>query len=223
MAQVPTLPFHPSETVLFPGMVHVTEVPPSARAIVEQCYREESPMAVVYARHGRIPQRWPRVGTAGYVTQVEEVDTDVLKCAIIGGERIWVEGVRAHGEYPHAYIAPFPLEETEHDMLHTLTADVRRRLLTYLGLLEAIQGEPLTRQNIPEAPLAVAFFTAIAVQLPGNIKEFLLAIPSLRQLLLTEIEMLRHEIALLEEMAERYRKNAMPELIDTPLGAVSLN
>lgn len=223
MTHVPMLPFHPSDTVLFPGMVHVAEIPPASRPIVEQCYRDETPLAVVYARHGRIPERWPRVGTAGYVTQVEELDTDVLKCAIIGGERIWVEGVRARDEYPHAYVAPFPIEQTEHEALHALSADVRRRLLTYLGLLETIQGEPLTRQAIPETPLAVAFFAAIAIQLPGNIKEYLLAIPGLRQLLFTEIEILRHEIALLAEVADRLHRDMLPELVATPLGSVSLN
>ncbi len=220
----PIIPVLPLNTVLFPGMVLPLEVRnPGERQVINLCLDSDMPFGVVLGRPAPLGfEALPhQIGTAAYITNYEPLDEHHVKVRAVGSERFMVTHFYRQGEIMTAAVIPYPIQETEDPRVRTLAAQLRPLVQTYLDALETLFGQPLTTEEIPENALALACFTAVVLQVPNALKQALLSIATLPEMLLAEQRLIHRELFLVYHM--RDMRGHEPPLVDTPLGRVSLN
>lgn len=228
MAQTtwPIIPVLPLNTVLFPGMVLPLEVhTPEERQVIDLCLDQDTPFGVVLSRPDPLGlQALPhQIGTAAYITNYEPVDERVMKVRAVGSERFMVTHFYRQGHLMTAAVIPYPIQDTAPDKSRRLAEKLRSLVHMYLDALAALFGQPLTTEEIPENALALACFTAVVLQVPNAIKQALLSIATLPDMLVAERRLLLEELFLVRHMHDVQRSGHLPPLVETPLGYASLN
>jgi Lon protease-like protein len=200
-ADVMELPLFPLNVVLFPGQtlpLHIFE--PRYRTMIQRCIEQGQPFGVVLAQDDNdgTPHA---IGTAARITQVERLPDGRMNILTVGVERFVLQNIY-EGEddyligdalfYPFKDDAPLP------NQLRNL---VIARLRRYLTLLATMSGAKFRFEQFPNDATAVAVFAAIALQLPLQKKQELLAIESVNQLLSREADLLKSELLQLSIMA----------------------
>ena len=201
------LPLFPLNVVLFPGMVlplHIFE--DRYRLMIRRCLNEGRPFGVLLIREGKevgeaaIPYE---VGTSARITRVERLDDGRMNITAVGAERFRVRRFRAGEPYLQGEVEPFPPTEGETPEARRWADIVRPLISDYIGLLARAAGLQLGLvENLPEDPTALAFLTAIALQVSHAEKQRLLEISSVPDILAEERAFLRREDKLLRFMVE---------------------
>lgn len=216
-AEVIELPLFPLNVVLFPGQtlpLHIFE--PRYRLMIQKCIDEKSPFGVVLLNEGDGEPY--SVGTYADITDVEHLADGRLNINIVGIERFIVEDVHMTDEgylLGEAILFPF-----RNDLKpgKELRRDVITQLKKYLGLLSNVSGVRFKFDRFPRESAGIAVFVAIALQLPLDDKQELLATESVSELLRKESKILKDELFTLGIMSKTIR----PPL-DTEDSIFSLN
>ncbi|GIV83413.1 MAG: ATP-dependent protease [Candidatus Roseilinea sp.] len=204
-AKVRALPLFPLNVVLFPGQtlpLHIFE--PRYRVMIRRCIENDEPFGVVLARDEE-PDEPHDVGTSARVTDAERLSDGRMNIVTLGEERFRLHDFRAseHG-YLIGDVTPFPFIEDAapaDPLVHT----VSQRLARYLKRLGEASGLHFRFDHFPTQPVDVAVFTAIALRLPLEQKQFLLAQARVTDLLAVESEILREELKMLSIIAAAIR------------------
>jgi uncharacterized protein len=200
-ADVMELPLFPLNVVLFPGQtlpLHIFE--PRYRTMIQRCIEQGQPFGVVLAQQDNdgIPHA---IGTAARITQVERLPDGRMNIMTVGVERFVLQNIyEGEDEYliGDAIFYPFKDDAPLPDQLQNL---VIARLRKYLTLLADISGAKFRFEQFPNDATAIGVFAAIALQLPLEKKQELLAIESINQLLSREADLLKTELLHLSIMA----------------------
>lgn len=200
-ARVYELPLFPLNVVLFPGQslpLHIFE--PRYRVMIKKCVDNGEPFGVVLAKNEE-PDAPESVGTSARVTEVKRLPDGRLNIVTLGEERFKLHDFR---ESEHGYligdVSDYPLDETQ-PIDTTVTATVRRQLARYLKLLADANGMKFRFDQFPEAPADIALFAAIALRLPLEAKQELLAEDQLAGLLRREAQVLGEELKMMQIVA----------------------
>lgn len=204
-AKVRALPLFPLNVVLFPGQtlpLHIFE--PRYRVMIRRCIENDEPFGVVLAR-GEEPDEPYEVGTSARVTDAKRLADGRMNILTQGEERFRLHDFRVseHG-YLIGNVTPFPFVV---DAMPTdpLVSTVSRQLARYLKLLGEAHGLDFRFDQFPTQPVDVAVFTAIAMRLPLEQKQVLLAQERVSELLAIESEILREELKMMQIVASAIR------------------
>lgn len=219
MSEYRELPLFPLNTVLFPGMIlplHIFE--DRYKLMIGECIKENRPFGVVLIREGdevggeAIPYN---VGTTAHVTQMETLGDGRMQINSVGYQRFKIHNVRRDKPYLVGLIEDFPLEGENSEEAEAIAVRVADSLRRYLQLLANANPEldSLPTDTLPDDGVALAFLTAIVLQLPLDEKQNLLEADNLVSLLRTEQDLLRRELALVEYMIRQQRP---PEDLASP-------
>lgn len=211
MSEYRELPLFPLNTVLFPGMIlplHIFE--PRYKLMIAECIKENRPFGVVLIREGvevggeAVPYN---VGTTAHVTQMEPMGDGRMQINSVGYQRFKIHNVRRDKPYLVGLIEDFPLEDSDSDEAAEIASRVAVSLRSYLRLLASANPdlESLPTDSLPDDGVALAFLTAIVLQLPLDEKQSLLEADNLVSLLRVEQDLLRRELALLDYMIRQQR------------------
>ncbi len=204
-AKVYALPLFPLNAVLFPGQtlpLHIFE--PRYRIMIRRCIENDEPFGVVLARDEE-PDEPHDIGTAARVTDAKRLSDGRMNILTLGEERFRLHDFRVseHG-YLIGDVAPFPfIEDTMPS--DPLVQSVTRQLARYLKLLGEANGLSFRFDQFPTQPVEVAVFTAIALRLPLEQKQLLLAQERVTDLLTLESEVLREELKMMSIVAAAIR------------------
>jgi Lon protease-like protein len=200
-ADVMELPLFPLDVVLFPGQtlpLHIFE--PRYRTMIQRCIEQGQPFGVVLAND--VEDSTPHnIGTAARITQVERLEDGRMNILTVGVERFVLQNVyEGEDEYliGDAVFYPFKDDVKPRNQLIGL---VLARLRRYLTLLSEISGTKFRFEHFPNDATAIGVFAAIALQVPLDRKQELLATESTNELLATEAEILKSELIELSVMA----------------------
>ena len=192
-ADVIELPLFPLNIVLFPGQtlpLHIFE--PRYQKMVQKCIAEKSPFGVVLLNEDDGEPY--SVGTYADITSIEPLEDGRMNINIVGIERFIVDGVRMTEDgYLIGAAILFPFRN---DLKpgKELRRDVATRLKKYLGLLSNVSGLKFKFDRFPRESAGIAVFAAIALQLPLDDKQELLATESVSELLRKENRILKDEL-----------------------------
>lgn len=217
-ADVMELPLFPLNVVLFPGQtlpLHIFE--PRYRVMIQRCIEESQPFGVVLAQDDDDTDPHT-IGTAARITQVERLPDGRMNILTVGVERFVLQNIyKGDDEFliGDALFYPFKDEAPAPADLMTL---VIARLRKYLSLLANLSGAKLRFEQFPNDAAAMAVFTAIALQVPLETKQELLAMESIDELLRLEADLLKSELLTLSIMASAVRPT-----VDTDKMIFSLN
>jgi Lon protease-like protein len=198
------LPLFPLNTVLFPGMTLPLRIfEPRYLQMVDRCVKGDPIFGVVYIKEGQevggpaIPHQ---VGTVARIIAVEKKGQGVLHITTVGEERFRVRKLQHSEPYLVGEVEPFPLEKMDAPEVEALV-DVEIGLLsTYLELLSQVTDVEVRLQRAPEDPETIAYFVAMLLQAPLQIKQQLLSIADLPTLLNQEALLLQADLTALTVM-----------------------
>lgn len=204
-AKVHALPLFPLNAVLFPGQtlpLHIFE--PRYRIMIRRCIENDEPFGVVLARDEE-PDEPYDIGTSARVTDAKRLSDGRMNILTLGEERFRLHNFRVseHG-YLIGDVTPFPFVE-DAAPVDPLVNMVSQRLAHYLKLLGEANGLSFRFDHFPTQPVDVAVFTAIALRLPLEQKQFLLSQERVTDLLAIESEVLREELKMMSIVASAIR------------------
>lgn len=200
-ARVYELPLFPLNVVLFPGQslpLHIFE--PRYRVMIKRCVDHNEPFGVVLALDEE-PDAPASVGTSARVTEVKRLPDGRLNIVTLGEERFKLHDFRECEQgYLIGDVSDYPFDATQPANAH-VTATVRRQLARYLKLLADANGMKFRFDQFPDAPADIALFAAIALRLPLEAKQKLLAEDQLAGLLNREAQVLGEELKMMQIVA----------------------
>ncbi|MCS7056902.1 MAG: LON peptidase substrate-binding domain-containing protein [Thermoflexales bacterium] len=204
-AKVRALPLFPLNVVLFPGQtlpLHIFE--PRYRIMIRRCIENDEPFGVVLARDEE-PDEPHEIGTSARVTDAKRLSDGRMNILTLGEERFRLRDFRVseHG-YLIGNVVPFPFIE-DVTPADALVNTVSQRLARYLKLLGEANGLSFRFDQFPTRPVDVAVFTAIAMRLPLDQKQFLLSQEHVSDLLAIESDLLREELKMMHIVASAIR------------------
>ncbi|MFC1466638.1 MAG: LON peptidase substrate-binding domain-containing protein [Candidatus Brachytrichaceae bacterium NZ_4S206] len=204
-AKVHALPLFPLNAVLFPGQtlpLHIFE--PRYRIMIRRCIENDEPFGIVLARDEE-PDEPHDIGTSARVTDAKRLSDGRMNILTLGEERFRLHDFRVseHG-YLIGDVTPFPFVE-DAPPADPLVNTVSQRLARYLKLLGEANGLSFRFDQFPTQPVDVAVFTAIALRLPLEQKQFLLSQERVTDLLAIESEVLREELKMMSIVASAIR------------------
>ncbi|MCS6848777.1 MAG: LON peptidase substrate-binding domain-containing protein [Anaerolineae bacterium] len=204
-AKVHELPLFPLNAVLFPGQtlpLHIFE--PRYRIMIRRCIENDEPFGVVLARDEE-PDEPYDIGTSARVTDAKRLSDGRMNILTLGEERFRLHNFRVseHG-YLIGDVTPFPFIE-DVAPADPIVNTVSQRLARYLKLLGEANGLSFRFDQFPTQPVDVAVFTAIALRLTLEQKQFLLSQARVTDLLAIEAEVLREELKMMSIVASAIR------------------
>lgn len=203
------LPLFPLNTVFFPGMtlpLHIFE--PRYREMINLCIDQRQPFGVVLIDDGPEvggpevggPARPHPIGTYGSISRVERLPDGRLNIEVVGQERFHILTLHHDKAYLTGTVERFPLvtdsAETVASVSHSLSLWARR----YLKVLGQIADFEFEKHELPDNPVALAYFAAIIAQVPMKDKQVLLNCPTTDELLQREVTLYKREISLLRAL-----------------------
>jgi Lon protease-like protein len=204
-ARVYELPLFPLNVVLFPGQtlpLHIFE--PRYRVMIQRCVESNEPFGVVLAQDEE-PDQPCEVGTSARVTEVKRLPDGRMNIMTLGEERFKLHDFRVSEDgYLIGDVSAYPFDETERPA-DALTASVSRKLSTYLKALAQANGMRFRFDQFPTMPMDVAVFAAIALRLPLETKQELLAQLRVVDLLQLESDVLADELKMMKIVASAIR------------------
>ena len=204
MTKLKELPLFPLNTVLFPGMqlpLHIFE--DRYRVMISQCIAQNQPFCVTLIQEGAevggsaIPHK---VGTSAHIVHVEHLEQGRMNIQAMGHKRFRVHQLRHDLPYLVGLVEGFPVQRGTKATELAAMRELETQLQLYLGTLAEAVNVDLEIAQLPDDAMALAFLTAIVLQVPLEEKQNLLAIPGLQAIMQAERRLLTRELALLEYM-----------------------
>lgn len=198
------LPLFPLNTVLFPGMVlplHIFE--PRYQEMIQHCLEAELPFGVVLIAHGHevggpaIPHK---IGTAARILRVDRQPEGRMNITTVGTQRFRILELDHSRSYLQARVAHYPVINGSTRLAHEMAQRVRPKIVDYVELLSKASRTNLKFGRLPEDPTTLAFLVAIALQVNNDVKQQLLELPGVPEILDRERYLLSCELLLLEHM-----------------------
>jgi Lon protease-like protein len=207
--QVPGLyqiPLFPLNTVLFPGMVlplHVFE--PRYRVMINRCIQTGQPFGVVFIHEGDEvggSETHHNIGTSALITQVDRLADGRMNIQTVGFERFRIKGYYQEQPYKIALAEEYPTAAPDNTEAAQVVGQIYPAFTRYLNSLIRHTDMTLSGQDIPQEPLALAYFIAIVMPLPLEDKQRILASPTAIDMLQLESSFIRRELALLAALLQ---------------------
>lgn len=204
------LPLFPLNTVLFPGQpmsLHIFEE--RYKEMINLCVETHQPFGIVLLERGQAeqnpffsePAKPYMIGCTAQITQVKQLSQGRMNITVVGRERFKIHSLSNDKSYLVGNVEIFPMDIDE-------TAETKRyqRALSlwlerYLQILEdSGQIQPGMRQ-LPNDASALAYLSAILLQgVESHVKQDLLAVDSLNEMLKRLCDIYKHEVVLLRAM-----------------------
>lgn len=202
------MPLFPLGVVLFPGMVlplHIFE--PRYREMIKVCVEERTPFGVVLIREGQEVggNATPHpVGTAARITKLEKLPDGRMKILVRGTRRFRLLEVNRSREYLTGRVTHYPVVNGDTRLAVEQAQRVRPKIVNYVDLLSRATGVQLDLDRLSEDPTALAFLTAIALQVNPNEKQRILSLAGVPAMLDLGNYFLAREIQLLQHMIDSH-------------------
>jgi Lon protease-like protein len=208
------LPLFPLSTVLFPRMVlplHIFEE--RYKAMIKYCDENDRPFGIVLIREGEevgAPAEPFSVGTEAHILRITDLEDQRKLIVVQGRERFTIEELSFQEPYLVGEVEKLPLETGGLDS--RLLGHVEIAFYRYLRMLKQAQGLSVSISNLPEDPEGVAWMVAWGLQMDQKIKQELLGVANLQELLLREQALLEEENRMLYLLGqEDVRRRQPPE------------
>jgi len=203
------LALFPLNMVLFPGMVHGLHIfEDRYKLMINVCIQQGRPFGIVLNRttmDPAQPSRPHKVGTTAHIVQVERLEDGRMNILIIGRTRFRTLEILQEQPYFVVRAEEYPLLSGETEIAMSLAEEVRTRLPRYVEWLGQAASLELKIADLPEDPTLVAYLTAIALQVPVEDKQNLLAQATVPGMLRDEVYLLRREDMLLQHFVKIYQ------------------
>ena len=219
------LPLFPLNTVLFPGMalpLHIFE--DRYRLMINECLQANRDFGVLLSGAGSLREEMggpQAIGTSARITQVQRLKDGRMDILTSGQERFRVLQLLRVKPYIVARIENFPLEATDSPRVANLVEISKELLTRYLRLTSEVLGTLIHIERTPRDASSLAYLVAISVQVSLEEKQEFLAIPTLPDLLLREVAILRREIEFLRRLHQVQDSNV--GYVQGPTNYLSLN
>jgi Lon protease-like protein len=220
------LPLFPLNTVLFPGMalpLHIFE--DRYRLMINECLQANRDFGVLLLSGadslGEEMGAAHVIGTSARIIQVQRLNDGRMDILTSGQERFRVLQLLRVEPYIVARIESFPLEATDSPKVANLVETSKDLLTHYLRLTSEVLGTLIHIERTPRDASSLAYLVAISVQVSLEEKQEFLAIPTLPDLLLREVAILRREIKFLRRL--RKVQNSNVGYVQGPTNYLSLN
>lgn len=195
--------------------LHIFE--PRYREMINLCIDERQPFGVVLIDEGEevgAPARPHPIGTYGSITRVERLPDGRLNIEVVGQERFRVLTLHTDHAYLTGTVERFPLMTDNAEMVASIGKSLSLWARRYLKVLGQIADIAFEKHELPENPVALAYFAAIIAQVPMKDKQVLLNCPTTDELLQREVTLYRREISLLRALLTspqaRHNPNVSP-------------
>ncbi|AUG76658.1 ATP-dependent protease [Kitasatospora sp. MMS16-BH015] len=136
------------------------------------------------------------IGCIADVTSVQELPDSQYKLVVTGTTRFWLRSVDTGGPYLIGEVEP--IEEKQGEEAGALALGVERAFRAYQKRLAGARESSLAgEQDLPVDPQVLSYLVAAAALLPTPVKQQLLAATDTATRLAAELDLLRHETAIL--------------------------
>lgn len=198
------LPLFPLNSVLFPGMplqLHIFEE--RYKTMINRCIDEKSPFGVVLIESGLEalgPLAEPHlIGTTAHITQVQHLPYGRMNILAVGKDRFRINEFYNKYQYLSGQVDLINFNESTYtDEQHV--DRLRQLFMKYLQTLEQSGQARLMDKKLPDDAATLAYLSAYVLQIEMPVKQTLLEVPSLSQLMTRLISLYRHEITMAEIM-----------------------
>jgi uncharacterized protein len=190
------IPLFPLHTVLFPGQVlplHIFE--PRYRQMIGECLQHSAPFGVVLIKKGTEAGQAAEpvmVGTTARITHVQTLDDGRMNILTVGDTRFRVLQLHTERAYLEATTSLWQWPDEDAADLQPLAHDVLERLRRYL----AERGQEANQEafaDVRDNPVLVATAAAAVPDLSLADRQHLLEMPTLKDLLRRETDLLEQE------------------------------
>jgi Lon protease-like protein len=199
-----TLPLFPLNTVLLPGMTLPLRIfERRYLQMVQDCLEGDSVFGVLLIKEGHevgevaVPHG---VGTTARILSVERASPDELHIVTVGEERFLLHDLSHDKPYLVGHVEPFPLEGRESSRVDSLYDAVLVLLTVYLDLVSQANGIDIQLRQAVADPAEMAYLVAALLQVSLAVKQQILSIASLDDMMQREVALLQSEITALTVM-----------------------
>jgi uncharacterized protein len=205
------VPLFPLSVVLFPGMVlplHIFEE--RYKAMIQDCLQANQQFGVVMAQptpQGETVTAARSVGTLALITHVDRLDDGGMNIETVGLERFRLLRVERLKPYAVGDLEMEPLQEDSSQQVAEALKDVGSLFVDYLRQMGEVIGTHIQIENVPRDPPSFVYLVAMALQVPLDEKQELLAAPSLSNVAKRERQLLQRESKLLALMRSAQESN----------------
>lgn len=200
------LPLFPLNTVLFPGMplnLHIFE--DRYKIMMSECIEKRKPFGVVLIAQGQEalgPLAEPHlIGCSAQIIQVQPLGQGQMNITAVGKERFQVVSLdRETRPFLTGSVEPFPIRDTDREQTSSNSALVRAWLKRYLEILKRTGQIEVDVNQVPHDPIALAYLSAVLLQIPLSQKQELLSMQVVHELLASLRDVYRREVSLLHTL-----------------------
>jgi uncharacterized protein len=216
--KIEDIPLFPLDAVLFPGTVqplHIFE--DRYKEMIRFCLDNTKPFGVVWDQPGigETLEGLAVIGTSAAIVHVEPLDEGRMNILAVGKSRFRLLAVFHDQPYLMGQVQSYPFRVEQQVRAAALEARLREYFRAYAPVLAEATGVELRLGDWPDGAPAAAVVAAIALQVPLDDKQRLLAQPTIDQLLAAEIAMFRREQVLLQHMGHLLAEPERLERITT--------
>lgn len=220
------IPLFPLDVVLFPGMVlplHIFE--PRYRKMVQDCVDSGTPFGMVWSEEEPVvlsPDR-PLIGTTALLTEVASLPDGRFNISTVGGERFRVRRLSYEEPYLVGHVEALPARHATSPLAYRYVPLLQALLARYLALVDEIVDQEVEIDADADDPASLAYIVAIVYQCQNWRKQEILAIESVPHLLQAEVDLLRTEIPILEQILLLRDQERLPRLFGASLAVYGMN
>lgn len=198
------LPLFPLNSVLFPGMplrLHIFEE--RYKEMINQCIDNQSPFGVVLIKAGSAEgssvARPCVIGTTAHITQVQRLPYGRMNISAIGRDRFQINELDLTSQsFLMGDVDLLPFTENDLTVLESGTRKLQPLLERYvLALIEAGQMQ-FDMEQLPTAPLPLAFMAASLLQAEDDVKQELLEASDTPDLFIQLLRTYQKEVSLID-------------------------
>ena len=195
------IPIFPLPMVLFPGEVRALRIfEPRYRAMLQDCLSDNQPFGIVLAGQAD-PQAGEAIphnlGTLAHIDRVENLPDGTFGIGIHGGERFRILDFHYDKLYLQGVVTEEQLQHADAAIVMELNTRMRQVLPEYVSALTRASGFRFGVDTLPDEPAQLAYLSAMVLQINNEEKQSLLAIDSLPELMVRELNLLAVELNLM--------------------------
>ncbi|MFW5708671.1 MAG: LON peptidase substrate-binding domain-containing protein [Chloroflexota bacterium] len=199
------IPLFPLNMVLFPGMpinLHIFEE--RYKLMVNECIDNRQPFGVVLIANGQDDTSHSAephlIGCTAQITQVQPLQEGRMNITAIGRERFQIVSFNYEKPYLSGAAETYPLIRPEDVNLERPVRELRYHLAQYLKTLQRARKVQFETMHLPNEPTALAYLSAVLLQVEPADKQPLLAARRLDEMIDMLLRTYRREVVLLDSM-----------------------
>jgi len=220
-----TIPLFPLDVVLFPGMVLPLNIFENRyRKMIRDCLNQKNPFGLIWTESEPVMLSVdkPLIGTQAIMTSVKALPDGRFYINTVGSERFVVRQLSDEQPYLVGYVESYPSLDANTNEAFGYLPTLNHLFQRYLKLLSEAVNQRVSIDPIPDDPTTLAFVVATLYQGQNWRKQELLSIESIPDLMRTEIELLKIENPLVEEMLIHREKGEMGSLRSLVMGSLAM-